>query len=118
MAITVQPPLGPRGHRSFFGDAERTFELTAPMVIELERVTNTGIGALFRRLINSDFKQGEIADTIRLALIGGGETPERAAELVQTYVMQRPLTESYALAVTILESLWFGPSKDKGDANE
>ncbi len=108
MAIVVETKLGPRQHRQFFGDSEKTFELTAPMVIELERTTGTGIGALCKRLFSGDFRQLEISETVRCGLIGGGTTPERAAELCETYVSADPIGGSYALSVTILERLWFG----------
>mgnify|MGYP002028105435 FL=1 len=33
-------------HRAFFGDGERDFLLSDPMIAELEAKTGTGIGAL------------------------------------------------------------------------
>lgn len=95
-------------HRAFFGDSERTFAITPELITELERVTGAGIGGLCRRLFAGDFRQTEVLETIRLALIGGGETPENAAALVRTYAAGRPLIESYTLAVSTLEALWFG----------
>jgi hypothetical protein len=92
----------------FFGDKERDFRLTPRLILELERVTSVGIGGLCRRLFAGDFKFHDVAETIRGALIGGGETPERANELVETYVAGQPLAPSYALAVSILEVTWNG----------
>lgn len=97
--------------RIFFGDAERDFCLTPALIIELERRTDAGVGALCKRLFANEFTLTDIAQTIRLALIGGGETPERADELVQTYVLDRPLMQSYPIAVSILEKLWFGTTE-------
>jgi hypothetical protein len=99
-------------YRAFFGDAARDFQLTAPMILELERVTGAGIGGLCTRLFRNDFKHVEVAETIRLALIGAGEKPERAAELVATYVANRPLSETLPIAVGILETLWFGAKRE------
>jgi hypothetical protein len=99
-------------HTQFFGDKERPFALTAELILELERITGAGIGGLCRRLFAGEFKHVEIVETIRLALIGGGEAPERAAELVATYAKNRPLAETYPLAVAILEALWFGKAKE------
>jgi hypothetical protein len=45
------------------------------MVRELENVTGTGIGALYRRVVAHDFNLAAITETIRLALIGGGAAP-------------------------------------------
>ena len=91
-----------------FGDMVRPFRLTPPMILELERKTGVGIGGLCQRMFRREFGFAEISETIRLALIGGGQDPVRAAELVATYVNDRPLAETYPLAVAILETLWFG----------
>jgi len=95
-------------HRQFFGDAERAFALTPELIGELERKTGAGIGGLCRRLFAGDFRHAEIIETIRLALIGGGTPPEEAAALVAAYAARRPLIEVYPLAVSILETAWFG----------
>jgi hypothetical protein len=98
-------------HVAFFGDVKRTFKITPELVIELERKTGAGIGGLCRRLFAGEFAHGDILETIRLALIGGGENPEAAASLVDAYAAHRPLSETYPLAVSILEALWFGRAK-------
>lgn len=92
----------------FFGDAERTFQLTPTMIVELERVTGAGVGALFERLAQRQFRQADVIETIRLGLIGGGCNPSEAAPLVATYAAGRPFSETYPLALSILEALWFG----------
>lgn len=92
----------------FFGDGKHVCHLTPPMIAELERVTNTGIGALFGRLVRQEFSLAEIVETIRLGLIGGGMVPQRAAELVETYAKGRPLAETLPVALSILDTLWFG----------
>lgn len=95
-------------HRAFFGDAEYNFRITPSLVIELEHKTGVGIGALCSRVFAKQFAQSDIHETIRLALIGGGAAPERAASMVASYVVDHPLSESYPLAVAILDDLWFG----------
>jgi hypothetical protein len=95
-------------HQTFFGDAEYSFRLTAPMIIELERKTGAGIGALCARVFNRQFSQSDIHETIRHALVGGGIAPARAAELIAAYVIDRPISETYPLAVAIAEHAWFG----------
>jgi hypothetical protein len=95
-------------HRAFFGDAERAFRLTPDGIVELERKTGAGIGALCRRLFAGDFHLADVSETIRLGLIGGGESPERAAQLIASYVTARPFGETYPLAVAVLEAAWFG----------
>lgn len=95
-------------HRAYFGDAEYQFVLTSVMVIELERKTGVGIGALCTRVFNRQFVQSDLTETIRLALIGGGLSPERAASMIAAYAADRPLAEIYPLAVAILDARWFG----------
>jgi hypothetical protein len=95
-------------HRQFFGDAERAFRVTPELIVELERKTGAGIGALFQRLLNREFSHADIIQTIRLALIGGGASPQEADALVTAYAVNRPLAETYPLALSVLETLWFG----------
>lgn len=95
-------------HGAFFGDAERQFCLTDDAILELERVTNTGIGALYLRAVALSFTINDVAETIRLALIGGGATPAEAAQLVKTYVRNRPMSETFPLALDILDARWNG----------
>jgi hypothetical protein len=95
-------------HRAFFGDGERTFKLTPELIVELERKTGAGIGGLCRRLFAGDFRHGDINETLRLALIGGGTSPKEADALVAAYAINRPLGETFPLAVAILEALYFG----------
>ena len=92
----------------FFGDAEHTFQLTAPLIQELEKSCGAGIGALSHRVFARQFTQADITETIRLALIGGGTTPKRAAELIAAYAADRPISETHPLAAKILERVWFG----------
>jgi hypothetical protein len=95
-------------HTAFFGDAEYAFKLPPALIIELEHKTGVGIGALCARIFNRQFAQADIHETIRLSLIGGGLKPERAAALIASYAVDRPLSETYPVAVAILENVWFG----------
>jgi hypothetical protein len=108
-AVPIEPDMT---FRAFFGDRVRAFHLTAPMIAELERVTGAGFGGLCSRLFRGDFKFAEVSETIRLALIGAGEKPERAAELVAVYVADRPLSETLPIAIGILETRWFDRRAD------
>lgn len=100
--------------RTFFGDADRTFRLTPELVTELERKTGRGIGGMCRDLFAGDFHLLAITETIRLGLIGGGESPQNAASLIITYVTPQPVMTSYALAVSILETTMLGRTGKKG----
>jgi hypothetical protein len=99
--------------KAFFGDAEYQFKLTSALIIELEAKCGVGIGALCSRVFVRQFAQNDITETIRLALIGGGTAPKRAAELIATYAADRPLSETYPIAAKTLERLWFGHPHEK-----
>jgi hypothetical protein len=95
-------------YRAFFGHAERDFRMTPKLIVELERLTEVGIGSLCKRLFAGDFSHKDICETIRLGLIGGGADPQEAANLVAVYATDAPLARVYPLAVSILEATWFG----------
>lgn len=95
-------------HRAFFGDAEHSFKLTGPMIVELERITGSGIGGLCSRTFAGDFKHADLTAILRLALIGGGTSPEDALAIVNAYAIDRPLNEIFPLCVAILNALWTG----------
>ncbi len=97
-------------HRAFFGDAEHEFALGGDQIVELERVTGAGIGAICARVFNGTFAYADITETIRLALIGGGLDPQEAAALTKAYVPMRPIAETMALAVDVLSAVYFGPA--------
>jgi hypothetical protein len=94
-------------HTAFFGDGDYTFRLTPALIAELEQKCGS-IGAVCHRVFNRQFAQADIAETIRLALIGGGTDPKRAAELIAAYVAGRPFAETWPLASKSLERAWFG----------
>lgn len=104
-------------HTAFFGDAEHTFALTDSMITELERITDLGIGALYLRAVNMQFKLVDLVEIIRLSLIGGGANPEQAMQLTNTYGRDRPIAELYPLAMDILDARWGGDTADS-EANK
>ncbi len=97
----------------FFGDCEHKFALNAPQITELQIKCDGTIGTICHRVFHKHFSQSDIAETIRLALIGGGEHPKRAADLVALYVTDRPFTETLPIADAVLQSLWFGEPHEK-----
>jgi hypothetical protein len=95
-------------HTAFFGDGPHTFTLSDDMVTELERVTGTGIGALYLRTVSNAFNMADLVQIIRLGLIGAGTAPQDAMRLVDTYARNRPLAETFPLALDILDARWSG----------
>lgn len=101
----------------FFGNAEHRFLLTPAEIVELERVTGTGIGALFARVSAQQFYHADVLHTLRLALIGGGSTPEAAATLVKVYAERRPFAEFAHIVVDTLAALWT-PAETPSEGNQ
>ena len=100
----------------FFLDKDRSFKLGSKEIAELERLTDTGIGALCSRVFGNAFRHVDLIETIRLGLIGGGCHPFEASHLVTLYVEDRPLDRYLPIATGILSGLWFGPKPVKTDA--
>jgi hypothetical protein len=100
---------------AFFGDGEHQFTLTPELIEELERSTGAGIGTLSRRIASRDFRHKDIVEVVRLGLIGGGMTPQRAAELVSTYTAVTPLLELWNIAAGIVTTLMAGPDKSENE---
>lgn len=103
-------------HTAFFGDGEHSFALTDNMITELERIADLGIGALYLRCVNMQFTLSDLVEVIRLGLIGGGATPEQAAQLTDTYGRNRPIGELYPLAMDILDARWNASDENEAAA--
>lgn len=95
-------------HSAFFGDGQHRFALTDPMITELERLTGIGIGALYLRLVAAQFHVADLVEIIRLGLIGGGLAPEAAMRITDAYARNRPMAETFPLALDILDTRWNG----------
>jgi hypothetical protein len=95
-------------YKTFFGDKERLFKFTWPLLIELEAATGAGFGSLSQRVIDRRFHIGDVAEVIRLGLIGGGEDTQRAQALVENYVRSQPLEKNVILAIDLLTLIWTG----------
>lgn len=104
------------GINAFFGDKERPFTLTDPMLIELEAKTGAGIGVLFQRLMANQFHLGDLSEILRLGLIGAGTSPDQADRLVNAYAKDRPISEILPLALDVITARWLGADEMKADA--
>jgi hypothetical protein len=94
------------------------FCLTAcGMVMALEDRRRAAIGTIFLRLAESRWYASDIRETVRLALIGGGQPDREADELVQRFVDRHAqgFMGTVPLAMTILEPVIVGVPDDKPD---
>lgn len=124
-----------------FADGTYTFALPLERIEEIQRKTGTGIGAVFARVIkganrigndivlapaSAEFYALDLIETIRQGLIGGGKgivdgaeikvSPVLAQRLVTAYVLNRPLSEAWETAVSILGAVIVGYDPPGGDA--
>lgn len=97
-----------------WGDGEYLFKLRIKEIGELQRLSGVGIGEIAMRVIRGQAYITDIYDTIRLGLIGGGQSAVRAKELVDLYVEGRPLADfrdpssPLATAIAVLKAVWLG----------
>jgi hypothetical protein len=70
------------------GDGEYDLCLRIGELITLQETLNLGPQALCNRFANQEWMVGDITETIRLALIGGGLPHQDAFKLVKNYVKE------------------------------
>ena len=89
-----------------FGGETRSFGFNLNEIEELQRQCGgVGIGTIIERVMENQFYYADIVHTLRLGLIGSGEcSPSRAMELVETYVIGKPLAA--VLAAVRCGNLW------------
>lgn len=98
---------------------ERHFRLNFGGVLDLEEAIGEGIGHVFVRVASSRFSAKDVYHTIRIALIGGGETIAKADVLMRNHFDTRPYLENAALAGEILTALMAGvEDTEKSDKDE
>lgn len=104
-----------------WADGDHTFKLAWRELILLQEATDVGAFVLLDRISSRKCKIEEISHTMRLALIGGGKTPEEALTLVRSYVEARPPAENLMFARGILAAACYGagdeaPGEAEGEA--
>lgn len=112
--------LNPTAFKGYFGDGEHVFELTPPLIVELEKKSGVPLGVIVSRVSAMLFSFTDLIETIRLGLIGAGMAPAEAQRMVDTYAIGRPISEIYPLATGTLQRLMFGdrePQQEAGDAD-
>lgn len=99
------------------GDGKlRRFFLGADELRQIKRETGRGFLTLYRH-IEIDAEPSEIAAVLRLALIGGGASPQEAHDVTGYYATPpRPLKQAYLIAFEVMNAAWFGSEEyAKGD---
>lgn len=96
-----------------WGDGTYTFRLAWAQLEKLQEDTDCGPMFLLRRLREGSWRIGDIANTVRWALIGGGLKPVDAMRLTRTYVQERPLSENVLVAQAVLAVAIHGAPEEK-----
>lgn len=118
-----------------WADGEYDFRLPIGQIAELQtKCGDVGVGKIYARLmagrytdregaivlnpLHAEFRYEDIAEVIRLALIGGARgmvdgkavevTPTKALQLVRDYVHSRPLLENWKVASAVLSAFLIG----------
>lgn len=102
----------------FLGDGDHAFHLTFDLAHAFERDQRKSLFGVMRALSGGDWRVDDVAEVIRLSLVGGGMADLDAYGLVETYVKGRPLGPSAVLAGEILEDAFLGekdPVKEEVD---
>lgn len=100
-----------------WADGEHVFRLGYGQLEELQDKTDCGPITLLDRLRNGGWRAGDIRETIRLGLIGGGAKPGDALSLVRRYVegYETSLLDNAPIASAILLSA-LAATKDQLEA--
>ncbi|MFD2679031.1 tail tube GTA-gp10-like protein [Camelimonas lactis] len=105
-----------------FGDGPHRFRLAMGELEELQEKTGVGPFVLMQRFISGEWRVGDVRETVRLGLIGGGMEPLAALRLVRRYVDEKNWWISHtALAKVIMMAALAGAPEElpgKGDAPE
>jgi hypothetical protein len=83
-------------------------------LLAIEDRCGSGVGAIYQRIINGDWKVYDVSEVIRLALIGAGMSAEDAKKKTDVHVLQNPngLAPSLLVSMKILEAALVGVQDD------
>lgn len=90
----------------YFGDATYRFALDLGLIGELEELCSAGIGRIAAKVYADDYSAADLQHIIRLGLIGGETSPERASKLVNTYFIRHGIVRGRILAAGIIETVF------------
>jgi Phage tail tube protein, GTA-gp10 len=95
-----------------WADGDHTFRLEWKHWLELQEKLECGPNELLERLMLRRWRVQDLAEIIRLGLIGGGKSPTDAIAFVRRYVHDRPILENVEIATRIVSASLIGPMTD------
>lgn len=97
-----------------WGDGEHKFNIARlKCVLELEEKCGAGIAEIFQRIQQGRWKFNDIRETLRLGLIGAGESPDKALRLINRYCDDRPWAENVLPAQAVIIAAMVGIEGDE-----
>jgi hypothetical protein len=101
-----------------WADGTYPFRLPWGQLAELQEKCDAGPYVILQRLHNGTWRIEDIANVIRLGLIGGGMPPAEALKKTRAYVEERPPMENVVPAQAILGIALMGaPDEPSGEAD-
>lgn len=101
-----------------WADGTHSFRLPWGQLAELQEKCDAGPYVILQRLHNGTWRIEDIANVIRLGLIGGGMTPADALKKTRSYVEARPPMENVVPAQAILGIALMGaPDEASGEGD-
>lgn len=98
-----------------WADGSHHFRLGWGEIAKLQEECDAGPYVILQRLYNGDWKVQDIANVIRIGLIGGGLPPAQALKLVNAYVKTRPPMESLVYAQAIMSAGCVGAPEEESE---
>ncbi len=97
-----------------WGDGTHKFNVAKiKSALELEEKCDAGVAQIFQRIRSDSWKINDVRETLRLGLIGGGMTPDKALVLINRYCDDRPWAESLQPAIYVLMAAMLGVPGDE-----
>lgn len=98
-----------------WADGTYTFRLGFGQLVELQEKTGCGPQFLLQRLADKRWMVQDVSEIVRIGLIGGGMTPDRALSLVRIYIQGRPPLENVPIAFAVLSAGLMGAPEEEGE---
>lgn len=96
-----------------WADGTYAFRLAWGQLVELQEKCDAGPYVVLNRLYGGQWKVEDIANVIRLGLIGGGTKPADALRLTRAYVETYPPLDNVLIAQAVLAAGLQGAPEEK-----
>lgn len=95
-----------------FGDGTYSFRLGWGELATLQEECDAGPYMILHRLHSHQWRVQDIANVIRLGLVGGGMPPADALKKIRQYVERRPPLENHPIAIAVISAGLLGAPEE------